>query len=93
MNTQNSKLPRPLGLTLITQRAKGVLHPQEVLAALYRHSFEVSAFSTLAAASGVQVQITTAESATIVSIVGETDFSSAGGVDSWVCGHGCRTCG
>ncbi len=39
----------------------------------------------------MEIRIVTTESATIVSILGETDFSDAGTVDAWVCGYGCRT--
>src|SRR5262245_34609055 len=36
----NSKIPIPLGQTLITLKAKQALHPQQVLSALWQHAHE-----------------------------------------------------
>ena len=95
MNTSNSRDPFPLGQTLITAKAKAVLHPQEVLSALYCHARGESLASRHPTRCGLAFHIVTdqANRMTTVSLSGETDFSDAGLIESWVCGYGCRTCG
>src|ERR1043166_4999322 len=78
-----------IGQMLITTRAKGALHPQEVLAALWKHSrgagegrFLSSVHQSL---SGRLFWIATEETRprTAVSLPGETDLSGAGLVEDW----------
>jgi hypothetical protein len=84
-----------LGQTLITAKAKEVLHPQEALASLYRHAHGASPVSTQTIASGKIVRIATdaVKGITTVSLAYEIDLADAGVIENWVCGYGCRTCG
>jgi hypothetical protein len=79
----------------ITAKARGVLHPQEVLAAIYRHTQSASLVSTVAAASGIEMRIVTepTTTTTLVSLADETNASDAGLVEAWLCNYGCRSCG
>jgi hypothetical protein len=84
-----------LGQTLITAKAREVLHPQEALASLYLHARGASAVSTQTSSSGKTVKIATdaGKGTTTLSLFGEIDLSEAGALENWVCGYGCRTCG
>jgi len=95
MKDLNSNDAFALGQTLITAKAKEVLHPQEALASLYFHARGASAVSTQTSASGKTIKIATdaGQGTTTLSLLGETDLAEAGTLENWVCGYGCRTCG
>jgi hypothetical protein len=84
-----------LGQTLITAKAREVLHPQEALASLYLHARGTTRVSTQTSASGKTIKIATdaGKGTTTLSLFGEIDISEVGTLENWVCAYGCRTCG
>ena len=84
-----------LGHTLITAKAREILHPQEALASLYLHARGATTVSIQTSASGKTIKIATdaGQGITTLSLFGETDVAEAGALENWVCGYGCRTCG
>lgn len=84
-----------LGQTLITAKAREVLHPQEALASLYLHAHGTSLVSTQTSVSGKMIRIATdaGQGITRLSLLGEADIAEAGPLENWLCGYGCRTCG
>lgn len=80
---------------LITAKAKGTLHPQEVLAAVYRHIQSGFPVSRATAAGGMSFMVVTDlnKFAVIVSLADEAESPDVDLLDSWVCNFGCRSCG
>ena len=94
-----------LGLVTITEKARQVLHPQEVFAALWNHSktddLEISSrrgaiyVSAHTSQKGAAFWIRTESdhSLTTVYLPEESDRSGAGSLDAWVLSLTCPGCG